>query len=33
VRQYTLTFLQRGTFKYLCATHDDFGMQATVVVR
>src|SRR5579871_1125794 len=33
VRQYTLTFMQRGTFKYICATHDDFGMAATVVVR
>ncbi len=31
--QYTLTFTQRGAFKYICATHDDFGMQATVVVR
>jgi plastocyanin len=33
VRRYTLTFTQRGTFKYICAVHDDFGMQATVVVR
>lgn len=32
-RSYSLTFTKAGTFDYLCAVHDDFGMKATIVVR
>lgn len=33
VRSYSLTFTKPGTFEYVCAVHDGFGMKATVVVR
>ncbi|HET7263508.1 MAG TPA: plastocyanin/azurin family copper-binding protein [bacterium] len=33
VRSYSLTFTKAGTFEYLCAVHDDFGMRAKVIVR
>lgn len=32
-RSYSLTFTKAGTFDYLCAVHDVFGMKATIVVR
>ena len=32
-RSYTLTFSQRGTFEYLCAVHQLFGMKGTIVVK
>lgn len=30
---YSLTFTARGTFKYFCLFHDDFGMEGTVIVK
>jgi plastocyanin len=30
---YSLKFTARGTFKYFCLFHDDFGMEGTVIVK
>ena len=30
---YSLKFLVRGTFTYVCLFHDDFGMTGTVIVK
>ena len=32
-QSYSLTFTAKGTFKYYCLFHDDFGMIGTVVVK
>ncbi len=30
---YTLSFTRKGTFEYICAVHEVFGMRATIVVK